>query len=102
MEQLPLLHPAYVALRAYINSMIRFSHLIGVTRLATFILFKRYIGFRPADPSLGSILAQVKGRDAKEKLTDIKEQVMSHTGQIPVIFFTASLVPGRPVSHALG
>lgn len=87
--------PAYVALRAYINSMIRFSHLIGVTRLATFILFKRYIGFRPADPSLGSILAQVKGRDAKEKLTDIKEQVMSHTVRF-LLFSSPHLVLASP------
>ena len=72
--------PAYIALRAYINSMIRFSHLIGVTRLATFILFQRYIGDVPQHyPALGSAISQVKGREAKEFLIAIREQVADHT-----------------------
>jgi hypothetical protein len=72
--------PAYVALRANINSMIRFSHRISVTRLATFVLFKRYIGELPESyPPLSASLSQIKGRDAKNVLTAISEKVGAHT-----------------------
>jgi hypothetical protein len=72
--------PAYIALRAYINSMIRFSHLIGVTRLATFILFQRYIGDVPRMyPAVNSAIAEVKGKSTKEALMAIDNKVMNHT-----------------------
>jgi hypothetical protein len=74
--------PAYVALRAYINSMIRFSHLIGVTRLAAFIICQRYIGDLPRMyPAVSSAIAEVKGKSTKEALMEINNKVMRHTVQ---------------------
>src|SRR4051794_12215192 len=65
--------PAYVAVRSYINSLMRFSHRISVTRLATFILFQRYIGDTPTSPSVRNTISQVKGKAVKETLTAIVE-----------------------------
>lgn len=72
--------PAYIALRANINGLIRFSHIMGVTRLAMFVIFKRYIGEVPKlHPTLTSAIAQVKGKAAKEKLTEIEDKARKHT-----------------------
>jgi hypothetical protein len=78
--------PAYVLLRGRINSMIRFSHRLGVTRLFTFICFQRYIGEIPNDRNaaraLKSALSQVKGREVKAVLDGfsarLEEQIVKH------------------------
>src|SRR5258708_11837356 len=75
-------NPAYVALRSHINSMIRFSHLISLTRLATFIVMQRYIGEIPqVEPSLTVALAEVKGKETKQALMAICDKARSHTAR---------------------
>jgi hypothetical protein len=72
--------PAYIALRANINGLIRFSHVMGVTRLAAFVIFKRYVGEVPKlHPTLATALSQVKGKAAKERLAEIEDKVRNHT-----------------------
>jgi len=71
--------PAYVAVRSFVNSLMRFSHRISVTRLATFVLFQRYIGDTPKCPPVEYAISHVKGKAAKETLAAIVEKVNKHT-----------------------
>lgn len=78
--QIDFTDPAYVALRSYINSMIRFSNAISVTRLATFIVFWRYLGDSPRTrPSLADTLSQVADGSVKLELCSIRQSVEGHT-----------------------
>ena len=75
--------PAYVMLRSNINGMIRFSHLIGVTRLFTFIASQRYIGDLDGhSESLKAALSQIRGKDAKKALEGfygrMREETLKH------------------------
>jgi hypothetical protein len=92
--------PAYIALRSHINSMIRFSHLISVTRLATFLLFQRYIGELPSTPSLKSALAEVRGAATKEFLEDILDNVRTDTLK-HLLFSSPHMVIAGPVLRLL-
>ncbi|MGA8029012.1 MAG: hypothetical protein WB992_17875 [Bryobacteraceae bacterium] len=93
--------PAYVALRSHINGMIRFSHRISVTRLAAFVLLRRYIGDLPQPyPSLSSSLAQVKGRKAKETLTAINGKVAYHIWKF-LIFSSPHILIAGPALYLL-
>lgn len=72
--------PAYVLLRSNINGMIRFSHLISVTRLFTFVVFQRYVGdLSGRDKSLKAALSQIRGKDAKEELERLYARMREYT-----------------------
>lgn len=72
--------PAYVLLRCNINGMIRFSHLISVTRIVTFISLQRYIGTPSGDEvSLRSALSQVKGKDVKDAMENFYSRMRENT-----------------------
>ena len=74
---------AYVQLPSNINGMIRFSHLMSVTRLFTFIVFQRYVGdLSEHTENFKAALSQVRGKDAKKALEQIygrmREQTLKH------------------------
>lgn len=79
---IPFTNRAYVMLRANINSMIRFSHLISVTRVFTFICFQRYIGQMPGEQfQLGfrAALAEIEDASTKTTLEQLHERMYALT-----------------------
>lgn len=109
---IPFTNPAYVALRSHINGMIRFSHRISVTRLATFILLQRYIGEMPQSrPPLETVLASVEDEETKAALKRISTKVRQHTSRhllfasphvliaSPVLYLLNRLISNRPMTN---
>jgi hypothetical protein len=81
--KIPFDDRAYVLLRCNINGMIRFSHLISVTRIFTFISLQRYIGgLSGNEVSLRAALSQVKGKEVKDALESfygrMREATLKH------------------------
>lgn len=68
--------PAYVLVRGTINSVIRFSHQISVTRLFIFIVLQPYIDNPDAGQGIRKItsaIAECPGKQAKEVLLDVHQ-----------------------------
>jgi len=104
--------PGYVVLRASINSVIRFSHQISVTRLFTFVVLQSYIKNPEAGLAhrkIASAIAQSPGKRSKEKLSEIHNRMYAEIARhlllssphfvvlTPILICVDTLLsPGKP------